>query len=71
MPFNWSLATQLHKNIKCPVFLSGGLTENNVAEAIRAVHPEWIDASTSLEYAPGRKDHAKVKKFIEKAKGKK
>jgi phosphoribosylanthranilate isomerase len=65
--FNWDLVRQID-GITRPIFLSGGLNEKNVKSAIEAVHPDWVDASSSLESMPGRKDHNKVKKFISVAK---
>jgi indole-3-glycerol phosphate synthase/phosphoribosylanthranilate isomerase len=49
------------------VMLAGGLSPENVAEAIRAVQPWAVDASSSLETAPGLKDHARVRAFVEAA----
>ncbi len=65
--FNWSMVSHL-EGVKCPIFLSGGLTEDNVKKAIKTVHPQWVDASSSLECRPGIKDHKRVKRFVEKAK---
>jgi phosphoribosylanthranilate isomerase len=47
------------------LFLAGGLEAGNVAEAIRIVRPWAVDASSRLEFAPGRKDPAKVAAFCE------
>jgi indole-3-glycerol phosphate synthase/phosphoribosylanthranilate isomerase len=49
------------------VVLAGGLGPENVREAIDAVHPWAVDASSSLELAPGIKDHARVRAFVEAA----
>jgi len=67
--FDWRLMRDL-KRINRPLFLSGGLNEKNVKRAIKAFKPDWVDASSSLEAAPGRKDREKVRKFIRAAKGK-
>lgn len=65
--FNWNLIRHIY-GIRRPIFLSGGLNEKNVRKAIEIVRPDWVDASSSLEFAPGRKDHKKVKRFIAAAK---
>ena len=65
--FNWNLLKQVVK-IKQPVFLSGGLAASNVNEAIKLLNPDWVDASSSLELCPGKKDHKKIQKFINAAK---
>jgi phosphoribosylanthranilate isomerase len=66
--FNWNLLTREFGGINKPVFLSGGLNDKNVKQAIRAVRPAWVDASSSLEIIPGSKDTGKIKKFIRAAK---
>ena len=65
--FNWDLAVEAQKFGK-PIFLAGGLTPENVADAVRKVHPFGVDVSSGVESAPGIKDHAKVKAFITAAK---
>jgi indole-3-glycerol phosphate synthase len=49
------------------VVLAGGLGPENVAEAIAAVRPWAVDASSSLEVSPGIKDHARVRAYVEAA----
>ncbi|MDP3732357.1 MAG: phosphoribosylanthranilate isomerase [Candidatus Omnitrophota bacterium] len=65
--FNWKLVKHID-GLTRPVFLSGGLTENNVKKAIEVVRPDWVDVSSSVEIKPGKKDHKKIKEFIETAK---
>jgi hypothetical protein len=49
------------------VMLAGGLSPENVREAIDRVRPWAVDASSSLELAPGIKDHERVRAFVEAA----
>lgn len=62
--FSWNLLRNADK-ISGQVFLSGGLTYLNVKEAVKKLHPDWVDVSSGVESAPGKKDHKKIKKFIE------
>jgi phosphoribosylanthranilate isomerase len=47
------------------IILSGGLKTENVAEAIRLVRPYGVDVASGLETKPGKKDHARLKEFID------
>ena len=49
------------------VMLAGGLGPENVRDAIDAVRPWAVDASSSLEISPGIKDHARVRAYVEAA----
>jgi phosphoribosylanthranilate isomerase len=66
--FNWDLAIAA-KRFGKPVFLAGGLTPENVAAAVRQVQPFAVDVSSGVESAPGRKDPAKMRAFIEAVRG--
>jgi phosphoribosylanthranilate isomerase len=60
--FDWELA-RLHPR-NPPVVLSGGLTPDNVGQAIDAVRPFAVDTASGTEAAPGRKDPAKLDAFF-------
>jgi phosphoribosylanthranilate isomerase len=60
--FDWSLAEGVPGGVK--LVLAGGLGPDNVADAIRTVHPWGVDAVSMLESTPGRKDARKVRAFI-------
>ena len=60
--FNWQeLESQ---NVTKPFFIAGGLTEDNVADAICFFHPYAVDVSSGVE-TNGKKDQEKIKRFIE------
>jgi phosphoribosylanthranilate isomerase len=65
--FDWELAVEAKSH--GPIILAGGLTPDNVADAIKRVHPYAVDVSSGVEAAPGIKDHQKVQRFIIAAKG--
>jgi len=65
--FDWSVAARTRPLVE-KLFLAGGLNTNNVAAAINAVRPYAVDACSALESSPGRKDHARVRSFIEAVK---
>jgi phosphoribosylanthranilate isomerase len=63
--FDWELLRG--RRSKVPLLLSGGLTPDNVADAIRATHPWGVDSASGTEASPGVKDPAKVRAFIRAA----
>jgi len=65
---DWNISKKIADTIKKPVILAGGLSADNVTEAIEKVHPYAVDVATGVEKAPGIKDKEKVKEFIRKVK---
>ena len=59
--FSWEIA-RAHRG-RTPVLLSGGLTPDNVADAIAAVHPYAVDVASGVELSPGLKDPEKLQAF--------
>lgn len=64
--FDWSIASEFAKEGR--VILSGGLTPENVARAVRVVLPYAVDVSSGVEEYPGKKDHKKIEEFIRETK---
>lgn len=64
--FNWDVAANIADQER--IILAGGLTVDNVAEAIRRVRPYGVDVSSGVESAPGIKNQDKIREFIRKAK---
>jgi phosphoribosylanthranilate isomerase len=59
--FDWGLVP---RGMVKPVILSGGLTADNVANAVRRIRPYAVDVSTGVEVSKGIKDAAKIAAFI-------
>lgn len=57
-------AADVRRTAGMPVYLAGGLTPENVSEAVRTIRPDGVDVATGTEHSPGVKDHAKVRAFI-------
>jgi phosphoribosylanthranilate isomerase len=63
--FDWSLVGEVPEGVR--LILAGGLTPENVADAVQTVTLWGIDVATGVESSPGKKDPLKVKRFIERA----
>lgn len=64
--FNWALIPQ---NLSLPIILAGGLKPDNVAGAIRQVHPYAVDVSGGVEQDKGIKDANKIRAFMNEVQG--
>jgi len=64
--FDWQQAQLLRQKIKVPLFLAGGLTAENVGEAVGILSPEGLDVSGGVE-TNGSKDVEKIKRFLSAA----
>jgi phosphoribosylanthranilate isomerase len=60
--FDWSVAREAKQYGR--IFLSGGLTSENVGDAVRQVRPFAVDVCSGVEASPGKKDAARVREFI-------
>ncbi len=65
VPGDWPTAAQVVQQSPLPVMLAGGLTPDNVAEAISQVRPAGVDISSGVESQPGRKDPAKLHQLVQ------
>jgi phosphoribosylanthranilate isomerase len=62
--FDWSIAQQVSQIVP-KLYLAGGLSPENVAEAVRKVRPYAVDACSSLEDRPGTKNHERMRAFVD------
>jgi len=65
--FNWEKASEIFEYLKrtTRVVVAGGLTPDNVDDAIRILHPWGVDVSSGVEASPGKKDQQKVRAFVQ------
>ena len=66
VPFDWQSALPIVQRIKAalPVIIAGGLTAENVGQAIRLFEPWGVDVVSGVEREPGNKDEAKLRSFV-------
>lgn len=62
--FDWAAALTLRESIRMPFILAGGLTPENVGEAIAQLKPQAVDVSSGVESSPGAKDLERVRRFL-------
>jgi phosphoribosylanthranilate isomerase len=64
---DWERTADLVADLQTPVILAGGLTPDNVAEAVETVRPFAVDVASGVEAEGGVKDHDAVRQFVERA----
>jgi len=64
-PHDWATTRAIRESVDVPVVVAGGLTPDNVAEAVRTVEPYAVDVSSGVERREGRKDPDAVASFVE------
>jgi phosphoribosylanthranilate isomerase len=64
---DWAISREIVKQSKRPVIVAGGLTPENVYEAVLVIHPAGVDVHTGVENAHGMKSRELVRSFIENA----
>ncbi len=64
--FNWDWVAPLKRGDAClPIILAGGLTADNVGQAVQTVQPWAVDVSGGVEAEPGKKSVAQIQAFVE------
>jgi phosphoribosylanthranilate isomerase len=61
--FDWGIAEKV-QNAGLPVIIAGGLTPDNIEDAVTSTRPWGVDVSSGTEAGPGKKDHDKVQQFV-------
>jgi len=65
--FDWTVLE--NRTLPVPMGIAGGLTADNVARAIAALHPDFVDVASGVESSPGVKDPEKMRAFVEAVAG--
>ncbi|MBN1399700.1 MAG: phosphoribosylanthranilate isomerase [Anaerolineae bacterium] len=63
--WDWRILGAADRKLPARLIIAGGLTPENVAQAVRQVHPWGVDVASGVEARPGIKDPAKVERFIQ------
>jgi phosphoribosylanthranilate isomerase len=63
--FDWSIAQNVRRTVG-KLFLAGGLSLQNIEDAIQSVDPYGVDACSALEETPGKKNHQRMRAFVKK-----
>ena len=70
-PFSWREVSALRDTVPADLVLgiAGGLSPENVAEAIRWLRPDLVDVSSGVEESPGKKNHVRIREFVQQVRG--
>jgi phosphoribosylanthranilate isomerase len=68
-PFPWRLSVRARALQRAELFVAGGLTAENVAQAIAEARPDGVDVASGIENAAGFKDPERVRAFVRAARG--
>ena len=63
--FDWNILKQIKSSYDVPLILSGGLNAQNVIEPVNELKPYAVDVNSGVEESPGKKDHKKMKDFVD------
>ncbi len=63
--FDWNILKQIKASSDVPIILSGGLNAQNVIEPVNVLKPYAVDVNSGVEESPGKKDHQKMKEFVD------